>query len=76
MKKYGMFTESGNAAVQKIVECAEVAGLPFFVVDNMLKALAEFQPYAEATDTEVREVVYSELFGYYTKNVDNVELEV
>ena len=57
-----MFTESGNAAVEKIVECAEVANLPFFVIQEMLKALAEFQPYAEATDTAVREAVYYELF--------------
>ena len=62
MKDFGMFSESGNAAVEKIVECAETAGLPWFIVEKMLYALAETPPYSEATDTAVREAVWSELF--------------
>ena len=58
MKSYAMFTESGNAAVAKIVECAETAELPWSTVDRMLTALATHPLYSEATDTAVREAVY------------------
>jgi len=63
MKTYGMFSETGNSAVAKIVECAETAGLSWFIVEKMLYALAETPPYSEATDTAVREAVWCELFG-------------
>lgn len=62
MKTYSMFSETGNSAVGKIVECAETAGLPWFIVEKMLSALAESPAYSEATDTAVREAVWSELF--------------
>jgi len=63
MKEYGMFSESGDSAVAKIVECAETAELSWVVVESMLMVLAKDKRYAEATDTEVRETVYCELFG-------------
>ncbi len=58
MINFAMFTESGNAAVAKIVECAETAELPWSTVDRMLTALATHPLYSEATDTAVREAVY------------------
>ncbi len=63
MRGYGMFSVSGNSAVAKIVECAETAELPWVVVESMLMVLAKDKRYAEATDTEVRETVYCDLFG-------------
>lgn len=62
MKEYGMFSEAGNSAVAKIVECAETAELSWITVEAMLIELARDSRYAEATDTEVRETVYCELF--------------
>jgi hypothetical protein len=63
MRGYGMFSVSGNSAVAKIVECAETAMLSWPVVESMLEALSTDERYAEATDTEVRETVYCDLFG-------------
>jgi hypothetical protein len=61
MKSYAMFTESGNAAVAKIVECAETAELPWSTVESLLTALATHPEFSEATDTAVREAVYCAL---------------
>lgn len=63
MRGYGMFSESGNSAVAKIVECAETAMLSWPVVESMLEALSTDARFPEATDTEVRETVYCDLFG-------------
>jgi hypothetical protein len=63
MKTYAMFSESGDSAVAKIVECAETAMLSWPIVESMLEALSTDERYPEATDTEVREAVYCELFG-------------
>jgi hypothetical protein len=62
MKEYGMFSDAGDSAVSKIVECAETAGLSWDIVVNMLSALSADECYAEAMDTAVREAVYCELF--------------
>lgn len=62
MKDFDMFTDAGNSAVSKIVECAQTAELPWDVVENMLAALSKVECYAEAMDTAVREAVYCELF--------------
>jgi hypothetical protein len=61
MKTFAMFTESGDAAVAKIVECAETAELPWETVESLLWALATNPNYREATDTAVREAVYCAL---------------
>jgi hypothetical protein len=58
MINFAMFTESGNAAVAKIVECAETAELPWSTVEALLTALATHPEFSEATDTAVREAVY------------------
>ena len=63
MRGYGMFSEAGNSAVAKIIECAETAELSWPVVESMLEALSTDERYPEATDTEVRETVYCDLFG-------------
>ena len=56
-----MFSDAGNEAVFKIVECAKVVQLSWPVVEGMLRALSEDERFGEATDTAVREVVYKEL---------------
>lgn len=63
MKSYAMFSDAGNSAVAKIVEAAETAELCWTTVDAMLTTLSKDMRYAEATDTEVRECVYAELFA-------------
>jgi hypothetical protein len=68
MNEYAMFTESGNAAVAKIVECAETAELPWSTVESLLTALATHPEFSEATDTAVREAVYCAL-GFDEVNV-------
>ena len=68
MINFAMFTESGNAAVAKIVECAETAVLPWLTVEALLTALATNANYSEATDTAVREAVYCAL-GFDEVNV-------
>lgn len=62
MKDYGMFTEAGNSAVSKIIECAETAELSWPMTQVMLFTLSTDDRYAEASDTAVRERVYAELF--------------
>ena len=61
MKNYGMFTDAGNSAVSKIVECAVTAELSWRMVESMLIALSGNERFSEALDTEVRECVYAEL---------------
>lgn len=63
MKTYAMFTNKGDSAVAKIVSAAKTADLSWTTVETMLMVLAKDARYAEATDTEVRETVYCELFG-------------
>ncbi len=55
---YGMFTEEGNQAVQRIVDYANGKLLSFEETDGLLKMLANKAGFEEATDTEVRESVY------------------
>jgi hypothetical protein len=63
MKKYGMYTEAGNSAVAKIIECAETAELTWPLTQVLLFTLATDDRYEEASDTAIRERVYAELFG-------------
>lgn len=63
MKSYAMFSDAGNSAVAKIVEAAKTAELCWTTVDSMLYALSNDMRFAEASDTEVRECVYAELFA-------------
>ena len=63
MKTYAMFSDAGDSVVAKIVSAAKTAELSWTTVEAMLIELAKDARYAEATDTEVRETVYCELFG-------------
>ena len=58
---YAMFTELGNAAVQAIVVAARANNLTWPQVYLALSQLSEYKEFGEATDTAVREVVYSAL---------------
>ena len=60
---YAMFTEFGNDAVDAIVRSAKVLKMDWPAVYAELVSLAERFPedFGEATDTAVREVVYSKL---------------
>jgi hypothetical protein len=75
-KKYGMFTQQGNALVAKIVNEARVQGLDWPQVQRRLLLLSNThkQTASEAYDTVVREVVYLDL-GYktpfYGRGLDN-----
>lgn len=61
MSDYAMFTDAGNAAVDAIVRSAQILKLDWPQVYNELGSLAERFPedFGEATDTAVRECVYS-----------------
>ena len=63
VKDYGMFTELGNAAVHAVVVAARANRMTWAETYRALVALAEQKEFGEATDTMVREYVYSAL-GY------------
>jgi hypothetical protein len=56
--KYGMFSESGNQRVQRLVAEAQRQGWSFEKLDRHLTLLARVPGFSEATDTAVREAVY------------------
>ena len=60
---YGMFSDLGNAAVHDTVIRARKHQWSWAETLRALHALAEHEPFGEALDTEVREIVYSRL-GY------------
>lgn len=66
MTDFDMFTEMGNEAVAAIVDLSRKAMLTWPTVESMLEALATNETYAEATDTAVREAVYTVLYGNNT----------
>jgi hypothetical protein len=55
---YGMFTEAGNQAVQRIVEFATGKLMTYNETLPLLYALSNKPGFEEATDTAVRESVY------------------
>ena len=57
---YGMFSPEGNLAVHGIVLYHKAIESPWLVVYKNLCDLADANPcgFGEATDTEVREMVY------------------
>jgi len=61
VKDYGMFTELGNAAVHAVVVTARANNLTWPQTYHALCQLSEEKQFGEATDTEVRELVYSAL---------------
>ncbi len=60
-KEWGMFTAEGNWLVEVIVRTTIKDGTGFAGACKKLEAIAEVEGFGEATDTEVRELVYSAL---------------
>jgi hypothetical protein len=58
---YWMYTELGNTAVHAIVVAARVNKLTWAETRDALRELAKQDAFGEATDTAVREMVYSAL---------------
>ena len=58
---YAMYTELGNAAVHAIVVAAKTNRLSWAQTYDALCELAKQDAFGEATDTAVREMVYSAL---------------
>ena len=67
MANYSMYTGFGNDAVDAIVRSAKVLKMDWPTVLGELRALANRFPedFGEATDTAVREAVYTKL-GFTT----------
>ena len=61
VKDYGMFTELGNTAVHAVVVTARENRLNWPHTYRALIQLSKQKEFGEATDTEVREMVYSAL---------------
>ena len=59
MTHYAMYTDAGNAAVGVIVTLAISQNLSWSVTNGLLEALSQDERFSEATDTAVRETVYS-----------------
>lgn len=70
MKDYGMFTDLGNTMVNCIVQKAKRDGLNQNQVYKMLGDLADlsYDRFGEATDTSVREAVFSAC-GFYQEEL-------
>ena len=61
MANYGMFTDVGNVMIHGIVEGARYKNLTWREVHGMLYTVSKIKGFEEATDTEVRELVYDAL---------------
>ena len=59
MNGYSMYTDAGNNAVEAIVKLAIAQQLSWSVTDKLLQALSKDERFSEATDTAVRETVYT-----------------
>jgi hypothetical protein len=64
MNYFGMFSKAGDVAVKHIVDCALEDGSAWLEVYQQLVNLSKIEVFSEATDTAVREYVWS----YYYKN--------
>jgi len=69
VRDYAMYSELGNAAVHAVVIAAEAGNLSWSQVLGALTRLSQEEPFAEATDTAVRECVYDAL-GFDRKGQD------
>lgn len=59
MPYYAMYTEIGNEAIDGLVRVAKALELEWNEVEKALNVLADNPKFSEATDTAVREAVYS-----------------
>ena len=60
-QSYGMFSDRGNFHVEQIVNLALLLNSTWSEVNSDLEQLAKDPEFEEATDTAVREAVYSAL---------------
>jgi hypothetical protein len=60
---YGMFSEAGNKQIADIIEFHRMQKSNWATVYQNLRDLADsdYELFGEAMDTEVREIVYTEL---------------
>lgn len=66
MRKYGMYTDAGNARIDRVVEAAAREGWSWDQTQNYLLILAKHVPECrECCDTVVREEVYAAIEGFY-----------
>ena len=65
-QSYGMFSDRGNFLVDQIVNLALLLNSTWSEVNSDLEQLAKDPEFEEATDTAVREAVYSAL-GFNNK---------
>jgi len=59
---YGMFSADGNKRVHQIVEFARGKHMTWVCVCGLLTQLSRKAGFEEATDTEVREMVYLAMY--------------
>mgnify|MGYP000501088596 CR=1 FL=1 len=59
MNYFGMFSKAGDAAVKHIVDCNLENGSAWLEVYQELVNLSKVKSFEEATDTAVREYVWS-----------------
>lgn len=64
---YGMFSDEGNLAVAALVERAQAERLTWRETQRELELLSEQPDMGEATDTDVREAVYTKLGFHRTE---------
>lgn len=60
-KRYGMYTDRGNAMIEGVIMTARAAKMSAADVVNLLWTISETEEYSEASDTYMRDVVLSEL---------------
>jgi hypothetical protein len=58
---YGMFTDKGNALIHRVVLKAKAKNMGFDEVMDTLYDISTLDGFEEATDTAVRESVFSAL---------------
>ena len=61
-KTFGMFSKDGDKIINAIVLAAKANKYDWDMVEHLLEGIATIDGFEEATDTEVREAVYIELY--------------
>ena len=61
-KTFGMFSKDGDKIIYAVVMAAKANKYDWDMVEHLLKGIATIDGFEEATDTEVREAVYVELY--------------
>ena len=62
MVEFGMYTKAGDMAVAAVVEAAHAKNMKAHQMLDMLRDLAKIAAFAEATDTQVREMAVDALW--------------